>query len=77
MEIPARRHPVDRGAASDVEWWTIERRPLRGGRTRYGIRVGRESVAAGHRSLFDAINAALAVLDACEAAQPGDWTTSY
>ena len=68
MELPERTHTAER----DVEWWTIERRPARGGRTRYGIRIGTESVAAGHGSLFDAIDAALAVLAGRETAEAGN-----
>lgn len=52
----------------DVEWWEIERREQRG-RTTYGIRVGGERVATGHRSVFEAINVALAVLHQREAAE--------
>ena len=46
----------------DIQWWEIERRTTRGGRTTYGIRVEGERVARGKRSVFAAINEALAVL---------------
>jgi hypothetical protein len=48
---------------ADVEWWEIERRSTPGGRTTYGIRIGEERLAHGEQSVFEAINAALAVLD--------------
>jgi hypothetical protein len=53
---------------AEVEWWEIERRSTPGGRTTYGIRIGKERLAHDEQSVFEAINAALAVLDQRETA---------
>lgn len=51
----------------DVEWWDIERRTTRAGRTTYSVSILGERIVEGKRSLLDAINTALAELHAREA----------
>jgi hypothetical protein len=50
--------------AEEVEWWDIERRTTRAGRTTYGVSIFGERIVAGKRNLMEAINAALVELHA-------------
>ena len=50
----------------DVEWWEIQKRKTRGGRTIYDVSVLGERIVRGRRSMTEAINATLAMLEARE-----------